>query len=221
MTARPRGPRLRLRQVRDVAALAPYVVLAPLRPRWQRRWGATPAEVAAALPGDDLLDRAHFRATRAIDVAAPPEAVWPWLVQVGSSATGRAGFYAADLVDNLGVPSAEEVLAPWQRPAVGDLAAPMTPRPGARTSFRVAEVDAPRTLVWANADCTWAWTLTSASVRGRAGTRLVTRFRVRYRRRPSDVLVALAFEVGDLAMVRAMLRGIRRRAEALHRSGSR
>jgi hypothetical protein len=46
---------------------------------WQRRWGASPAEAAAPMPGDDLLPSAAFTATRAISVAAPPEQVWTWL----------------------------------------------------------------------------------------------------------------------------------------------
>lgn len=37
--------------------------------RWHLRWGATDEEVAAVLPGDDLLDAARFRATRAITEA--------------------------------------------------------------------------------------------------------------------------------------------------------
>ncbi len=34
--------------------------------------------------------RAQFRCTRAITIDAPPDAVWPWLVQVGCL---RGGFY--------------------------------------------------------------------------------------------------------------------------------
>src|SRR5208337_2222847 len=35
----------------------------------------------------------------AVTIAAPPERVWPWLVQMGS---GRAGWYSYDWVDNDG-----------------------------------------------------------------------------------------------------------------------
>ena len=72
-----------------------------VRPR-QLTWGATPEEVSRQLPGDDLVQRPTFNATRAISIAAPPEAVWPWLVQVG---TTRAGWYSYDLLDNLGHPA--------------------------------------------------------------------------------------------------------------------
>lgn len=214
-TAPPR--RVRLRQLRDVVAAAPYLLVTPLRREWARTWGATPEEVAAPMAGDDLVPFPPrwwrgFEATRAVTVAAPPEHVWPWLVQVGSSATGRAGFYSLDLVDNLGVPSADVVLPEWQHPRVGDLAAPMLPTPGERTSYRVALVDEHRTLVWANPDGTWAWRLTPLAG---GGTRLVTRFRQRYRPRPSALAVAAAMELGDFAMMRVMLLGVARRAERL------
>ncbi|MEW1854812.1 hypothetical protein AB0282_00645 [Pseudarthrobacter oxydans] len=51
-----------------------------LRPR-QLHWGATPEEVLRALPGDDLVPGPSFNATRAVTVGAPPERIWPWLVQ--------------------------------------------------------------------------------------------------------------------------------------------
>jgi hypothetical protein len=41
--------------------------------RWHTGWGATAAELA----GDELMIRAHFVATRAIAIDAPPQAVWP------------------------------------------------------------------------------------------------------------------------------------------------
>ncbi len=74
---------------------------------WHLRWGATDDEVAMELPGDWLVPRAEFVATRAVTIEARPEAIWPWIVQIGY---GRAGFYADDLLDNLGRPSADRIL---------------------------------------------------------------------------------------------------------------
>ncbi len=68
------------------------------------------------MPGDKLLPQAQFKATRAITIAAPPEAVWPWLVQVGCL---RAGWYSNDLLDNLGHPSATTILPQLQHLEVG------------------------------------------------------------------------------------------------------
>jgi hypothetical protein len=70
-----------------------------VRPRISR-WGATEDEVRGPLPGDELDSPNGYRpiSTRAITIEAPPEAVWPWLVQMGS---GRAGFYTHEWVERL------------------------------------------------------------------------------------------------------------------------
>ncbi|MGZ4553146.1 MAG: hypothetical protein ACXVXQ_06550 [Mycobacteriaceae bacterium] len=52
-----------------------------------------------------------FEATRAITIAAPPHAVWPWLVQLGS---GRAGWSTFGRIDNAGEPSATEIFQQYQ-----------------------------------------------------------------------------------------------------------
>jgi hypothetical protein len=53
-------------------------------------WGARDDEVAAKLPGDELLPDAGLVTTRASTVDAPPSAIWPWLAQMGSD---RGGAY--------------------------------------------------------------------------------------------------------------------------------
>jgi hypothetical protein len=73
---------------------------------WTMRWGATTTEAARPLPGDQLMTRPGFSATRAITIAARPEHIWPWLVQLGS---GRAGWYAIDRINNARVPSAQAI----------------------------------------------------------------------------------------------------------------
>ena len=75
--------------------LAVYFSIA--RP-WFRRWGATDAEVAMALPGDDVVPGARSGETRAITIAAPAAQVWPWLTQIGQD---RAGFYSYRVLENL------------------------------------------------------------------------------------------------------------------------
>jgi len=82
------------------------LLTAPLYRQWHLHWGATPAEIAEVLPGDALAPDAQFKATRTTSIDAPPEAVWPWLVQVGCL---RAGFYSNDLLDNLAHPSATTI----------------------------------------------------------------------------------------------------------------
>lgn len=181
---------------------------------WNLRWGATAAEASGVLPGDELLRRPRFRATRALDVGAPPEAVWPWIVQMGF---GRAGFYAYDWIDNLGRPSATTVLAEYQDVAVGDLAAPMSPRPTEHTSFRVARVEPPHLLVWSKPGSVWTWRLTPLDG-GR--TRLLTRLQDECRP-PIGILSRPLLELGDFPMMRRQLLNIGARAERLSRSGGR
>jgi len=41
---------------------------------------------------------ASLVSTRAVTVAAPPAAIWPWLVQMGP---GRGGAYTYDWIENL------------------------------------------------------------------------------------------------------------------------
>src|SRR6185295_9733322 len=75
------------------------------------------------LPGDDLLPADSAELTDAIDVAATPETIWPWLVQMGCR---RAGWYSYDLLDNGGKRSAREIRPELQRLSVGDVL-PATP----------------------------------------------------------------------------------------------
>ncbi|TNB74251.1 hypothetical protein FHJ30_06055 [Arthrobacter sp. BB-1] len=60
------------------------------------RWGTQGEEAVEPLPGDDRVPRPAFQSTRAITIEAPPEQVWPWIVQMGIY---RAGFYSHDLVE--------------------------------------------------------------------------------------------------------------------------
>jgi hypothetical protein len=73
-----------------VGALAVYTSV--LRPRIQ--WlGTSNEERTAAYPGDDLVPGGRRYGAMATTIAAPPECVWPWLVQLGCD---RAGFYSFD-----------------------------------------------------------------------------------------------------------------------------
>jgi hypothetical protein len=69
----------------------------PVRP-WFSRWGTTPDEIARVMPGDALMPNPTKTDTGAVTVNAPPEDIWPWLVQMG---TGRGGLYSYDWLDRL------------------------------------------------------------------------------------------------------------------------
>ena len=92
----------RSRQLAAAAVAATGAYLRWVRP-WELRWGATDEEVALQAPGDELVQGPHLVSTRVVTVQAPPERVWPWLVQIGR---GRAGWYSYDWLDNGRQPSA-------------------------------------------------------------------------------------------------------------------
>jgi hypothetical protein len=170
--ARPSAADL-VRQGGSVLADLPRFVLAPLVRPWHLRWGATPAEATAPMPGDDRLPHAPYRCTRAITIDAPPAAVWPWLVQVGCL---RGGFYSNDLLDNLAHSSATTIIPQLQHLRTGQWV-PMSPTPSPATAFTVDSFDVGRWLLWTKSDSTWAWTLTPA---GNGTTRLITRVHACY-----------------------------------------
>ena len=70
------------------AVVAGYAVLHHLG----RTSGSTDAERHARLPGDALVSDPGVVTDHAVTIDAPPEAVWPWLAQMG---WGRGGWYTA------------------------------------------------------------------------------------------------------------------------------
>jgi hypothetical protein len=94
-----------------------------------------------SLAGDDLLPDAAAQVTLGITIAAPPERIWPWLLQIGCR---RAGFYSVDALDNGGERSARELHPEWLHLEVGQVL-PATPE-GA-DGFEVLRVEAPQALV--------------------------------------------------------------------------
>jgi len=194
----------------EVVVSSPRFVGAPLVRGWHLRWGATAAEVQGQMPGDEIVPVASFSATRAITIDAPPEAVWPWIVQVGF---GRAGFYSYDVLDNLGRPSATCILPECQHPQVGDWV-PMASKINETTAFKVEAFERSEWLLWEKPHSTWAWKL----VRLQGGrTRLITRLKQYYdwKSPGGAVLTVILAEFGDFAMMRKMLLGLKARAESM------
>jgi hypothetical protein len=70
------------RKIVGVAGTAAVVYAAWVRPRLMR-WGATDEEVTGAYPGAELVPDGQRAATMAVTIDAPPDQVWPWLVQLG------------------------------------------------------------------------------------------------------------------------------------------
>jgi proline iminopeptidase len=104
------------RKIAGVAGILALAYALWVRPRlW--RWGASDEEVAGPYPGAELVPDGERGATMAVTIEAPPDQVWPWLVQMGGD---RGGWYSWDRLDNGGRPSAQEVHPEWQDLALGD-----------------------------------------------------------------------------------------------------
>ena len=107
-----------------VTSLAAAVLLAgalAVAMRFGMRWGATAEELSTPIAGDEWLDggpAVRVRMTRAITIAAPPSAVWPWLTQLGRG----AGWYSYDRLDNGGKRSARRLVSWIPGPEIGDAA---------------------------------------------------------------------------------------------------
>jgi hypothetical protein len=207
----PPAPTVRelINQIGDVLWDLPTMVTSPLYRRRHLRWGANAPEVGSSMPGDTLVPDAQFRATRAITINAPPEAVWPWLIQVGCL---RAGWYSNDLLDNLAHPSATTLVPDLQTLEVGQWV-PMSPTPSERTALKVHSYEVNDWLLWSKPDSAWLWKLTPLDGNR---TRLVTRIHTSYDwSHPVTALLGVVLmEFGDFAMLRRMLRGIKARAES-------
>jgi hypothetical protein len=187
-----------------------------------RTAGSTRAERRRLLSGDELVDNPTVVTNHAITIPAPPDQVWPWLVQMGWH---RGGWYTARWVDRLlfpgNWPSADRLVPELQRPlAVGDA---IPDGPPDTAWYVVEHVDPLRLLVlhstthvpaaWRarlGASIDWAWTFTLDDS-GDGGTRLL--LRVRGRTRPWWLTVAYigALVPADYIMAHSMLAGISRR----------
>ena len=75
------------RKIVGMTGTAAVVYAVWVRPRLMR-WGATDEEVAAAYPGAELVPHGQRAATMAVTINAPPDQVWPWLVQMGGDRGG-------------------------------------------------------------------------------------------------------------------------------------
>jgi hypothetical protein len=141
--------------------------------------------------------------TRAISLNKPPEAVWPWLAQIGRG----AGWYSYDRLDNGGKASARHLVSWIPEPQLGD----------ATAIGYLRYLEPGRELVW------WAGEVQFLGSRARmvfdilvmpqdGGSRLVIRVSADAAG-PTAPLALGVFQVMDTIMARRQLLGIKERVE--------
>lgn len=184
---------------------------------WMYAWGTRDDEFEAALPGDDLVQPGVPRTTRAVNIDASVDAVWPWLTQIGED---RGGFYSYSLLERAvgaRIHNADAIHPEWQQVAVGDTIW-LARRYGDGACQKVAAVKAWEHLILVSPDdfdrlqrgekASGAW---SFYLRPEAGsTRLLVRG-------SGGTVGHAAFDLPHFAMEQKMMRGIRHRAEQARR----
>jgi len=152
-------------------------------------------------------------ATRAITIDAPPEEVWPWIVQIGA---GRAGLYSYDWLDiSFGIldrPSANEIHPEYQTLETGDT----IPLGDEGEGLLVKAVEPERALVTVPESLpegTLTWVFALEPIEGRR-TRLLTRNRGSIGWSLRWLVTLAIIEPAAFLMTRKMLLGIKHRAEA-------
>lgn len=88
-----------------------------LRPQL-KKWGTRLGESQRRLPGDEIIPKPNLQMTHAVNIDAPPEAVWPWLNQMGRE---RTGYYGLDAILNQGIPSVSFIRQDISGPAGVDM----------------------------------------------------------------------------------------------------
>ena len=195
-------------------------LLTPFLRRYRTRWGIDQESAMLPMPGDDLVESPRWSWTHAIEIAAAPSAVWPWVAQLGAD---RGGFYSYQWLENLAgcrLRNAETIHPEWElRVGQALLLHPDVP------PLHIAAVERGRCLVahapaparakvegrsWVEAS--WLFLVEPA---GAGHCRLVSRYRVAS---SDDLRTRLAFgpalvePIGG-EMDRRMLLGIKARVE--------
>jgi hypothetical protein len=181
----------------------------PVR-RWFSRWGTSPDELARAMPGDAVIANPTHTATQTVTVNAPPDEVWPWLVQIGHQ---RGGLYSYDWLDRLfgflDRPSATRILPEFQQLAVGDKILL------GREELTVVVLEPLRALAlsYQARGMEWVWQFGLYPLDNKR-TRLVSRGTERVPNTAASWLFMRMMEPASFVMTRRMLLGIKERAEA-------
>jgi hypothetical protein len=191
-----------------------------------RTFGATSAERRRTMPGDELIRGRAMVTTHAATIPAPPEAIWPWLVQMGWH---QGGWYTAQWVDRLlfpaNWPAAWSIIPELQGREVGDFI-PDGP-PESKCGFVIEQLEPRRLLVlhstthlpltWRErlgARIDWVWSFVLDDL-GDGDTRFLFRSTSALAPWWIEAAYQLVIVPADFIMSRQMMRGLAERARSV------
>ncbi len=179
-------------------------------------WGSTPEEQSQVLPGDEIFAKPVVRWKHAITINAKPEAIWPWLIQMGDT---RGGFYsyryiekgttaAAGIDASAYYQNANSIHPEWQSPATGQgmILDTLVLRDYKVNQYLVAAPMKGKD----DAGLLWTWSL-APTADGR--TRLIVHMSIQIPGTEGNKAVEAAFNLATFMMERKMMDGIKLRAE--------
>lgn len=198
-----------------LGALAMAVDLAtPFARPARSHWGLDADAADRDYPGDELIVDPVWGWTHAVEVDAPPEAVWPWLAQIGQD---KAGFYSLQFLENLvgcDIHNADRIHPEWTRIGAGDWLRlhPNVALPIVRVEhghWFVAHVSDPSGR---SPSVSWLFLVEPL---GDGKSRVISRLRSRYQRTLPNRLRYGPFLTESIGFVmdKKMLQGIRDRVE--------
>ncbi len=211
-----------------LATMGYFMIIRP----WYKSWGSKGFESEISLPGDEQMLSPKVIVNRSIQISAPPEKVWSWLIQIGYQ---RAGWYSYDSLENaVGVAefvdghSSTRIIPELQTLQVGD-SIPAAPEPYLK--FEVIHLSSPESMVLEahinpitgknlnekeKSSGIWMrqiWSFYLAETQDR-NTHLIVRSRIDYG--PELIMKPLSWfiiEPAHFIMEQKMLKGIKYRAE--------
>jgi hypothetical protein len=200
---------LKLLLVLAALFLAGLVMVTLLTP-WMDRWGATDAEINAALPGDELIAEPAGIVNRAVTIHASPEQIYPWIVQIGAD---KGGYYSYSWLETgllrCPITNADRIHPEWQTLMVGDQVK-LCPGSFGPPPYAVAQVDPNHAVVMGHKENgNWVETWHFVIIPQSDGT---SRLILRNRSMVTSGFWAI-IHPGIFIMERGMLLGIKERAE--------